>query len=682
MKLNNFLKKLLLLLPIAAIYTGCAESEEKVKPTAIELAVDKDYLKSDGNEKVTFSVKADGKDISADARLFYKSTNLTPLPLSGRTFSTNISGDYVFYATYEGLTTQEVKIHAVPFVLIFSADVTSIKADRKNAVTFTVMADGENVSTKADIFLKNSDSDIRLENNTFFTDKASEYEFYCIYKDVSSNPLIITALPFVLTLKADATSFKANGKETITFTVLSDNENITSEAKIYCKNEDDEKLLEKNTFETTREGAYQFYARYLNQQSNTIAIEALVSRLTLSSDKKIAKTGETITFNAISDDVYDVSADITLHIIHNEQEVTQKGNVFIPSASGAYTIYASYDKKESNTIPLTVSPAKVELAIDKTAILSNGVDCVTFTVYADDMPVDDAAIYLIGNPDVKIQDKQFSSNIHGDYAFYAQYGETKSEIKTVRVYFVNFTKQSCIFAYVATWCGFSPDMVTVLSQVRNAYPQTIQTICIHRATSQLSSTDVVAETFLDPMGITSTPYGIMDYSYPIVRSLPHIYQNYQMMKANHPVKAGIAINSQITDNQINVSLKIKVNETNEYRVGAIIVEDNVIKRQVIYPNGNRDNLYWDDNYLHHSVAAYIMPGTTVRQGKSLGTMKPGVEVTETFSIPRNKAIGNNRTVNYANCRVIAYVFIKQGNDFIVNNVTSCPLGGYVDYLYE
>ena len=160
------------------------------------------------------------------------------------------------------------------------------------------------------------------------------------------------------------------------------------------------------------------------------------------------------------------------------------------------------------------------------------------------------------------------------------------------------------------------------------------------------------------------------------------YQNYQIMKANHPAKAGVAINSQIVDNQINVSLKIKVNETNEYRVGAIIVEDDIVKRQVIYPNNSKENAYWDDNFLHHSIATYIMPGTNVRQGKSLGIMKPGVEATEKFAIPLNKAIGNDRTVNYANCRVIAYVFIKEGNDFIVNNVTSCPLGGSVDYLYE
>jgi len=583
----------------------------------------------------------------------------------------------------------EKEIQDRPVILIFSADVTTIVADGKSGVTFTIMADGENVSAHAEIYRKDDESDFRLEDHTFYPVKAGEYEFYCKFNDLISPSITITVLPLVLTLTADVESIKANGKESVTFTVFAGEDEVTNEALIVCKTDDDEITLENNSFSTTAVGAYEFFAQYLSQASNTVFIEATVSNLTLSSDKTTAKTGETITFEAISDNEHDVSTAILLHITHCDETDTElysetlEGNQFTPASFGNYSIYASYDEKKSNVIALTVEPSSVVLSVDKESIGFSGVDVATFTVYVDGQKVNNAVVYMIGNPDIKMTDHTFSSEILGDYSFYAQFRDIKSDVKTVRVHFVNFAKQACIMGFVATWCGFSPEMVEVLSQARTTYPNEIQSIIIHRNTSQLASTAIVAEDYLVPNGITMTPYGIMDFSVKIMRSLPNISQNYQNMKRSNPVKAGIAISSQINDNQINVSLKVKVNETNEYRIGAVIVEDGVVCSQLVYPNGDRDDAYWDDHYIHHSVATYIMPGTSLRAGKSLGRLQSGMEVTEQFSIPLNKTISTDRKVNHNHCRVVAYVLMSAtNNDYYINNSTSCPINSSISYLYE
>ena len=687
MKLEKLVSISCLLL-LAGIMVCCSEKDNQVVPKAIMLAVDKKTLKSDGTDLVTFSVTADGTDISADAKLFYRSADHAPFELSGKSFATNISGTYLFYATYEGLTSQEIQVDAISVVLIFSADNDSIKADGTSCVHFTVLADDKDVSKTTDIYIKTAESDILLENNLFSTDREGVYEFYCQYGDQLSDVITITAVPLVLTLLASEASFKANGKEAITFSVTEDGRDLTGEAEIYCKTAAGDILIDDNMFTTLQAGLYEFYAQYLHLTSNTVTVEAVVSTLTLSSDKTEVKTGEAITFTAMSDNLYDVSNEATFYITCDDGTVTTHHDpVFTPLKNGLYSVHATYDDKESNTVQLSVSPKKITLTVDKTSIKSTGADRATFTVFIDDLEADLAADHaeifqVSAGGDIRIADGTFSSNLVGTYSFYAQYGDLRSALVTVQVQFVNFSKQSCTFGFFATWCGFTPQMISVFHEIRETYPNQIQTIAIHRATSALSSTDVRAEDYLDEKGITSTPHGTMDFYETIARYVPYVYDSYRNAKQLRPAKSGIAITSQISDGYIRVNLRIVVTETSDYSIGAVIVEDNVVKRQIIYYNPTMDDYEYLDNFVHHSVATYLMPGTKIHTGKRLGILQPGQEVTESFSIPTDKPVTAARTVNHANCRVVAYVFKKEGNNLYVNNAATCPINGSVDYQYE
>ena len=678
---KNFLRLLCVLL-LGIIATGCSGSDEKEEiPTSIVLSVDKNNLKSDGVESVTFSVKANNKDITNSAVIIYIEENT---PLSGKNFSTNIPGTYTFFATFENLSSSNVEINAMPIFLILTADTTIIKNNGKSSATFSATADGSDVTDNIEIFLINEDTEILLEEKMFTTYQEGSYTFYCKYNNHISNNIIITAEQYSLTLRASASSINANGIETVALTVFADNDDITNEAIIYRKDGDNQILLEGNTFETSQEGDYEFFAQYQNQTSNTVNVKATIPKLLLTSDKTIAKTGEEITFTSILDETNNISSEATLHITFNNNNETIKGNVFKPVSFGTYYVLATYEDKISNTIQLEISPANITLLVDKNTLKSRNADFATFTVYADGKEINDANIFLKKETqDILINGNTFSSNVTGSFSFYAQYAGTKSDLTEIIVQFVNFAKVSCAMEVVATWCGYSPHMINAFHQVHKYHSDQINIVSIHRSNSYLGSSDIDSDEIMKKFQATGTPFGIVDLEEePYTRSVGAILDARRITSYRHLATSGIAITSQRKDNNINVTLKIKVNETNQYNVCAIIVEDNIVKQQVVYVNNSKDNVLNDEHFVHHSVATYIMPNANLITGKPLGLLQEGSEITETFSISLDKSVTKDRIINYSNCRVIAYVLKTEDGTLYFNNSATCPVNGSVDFRYE
>jgi hypothetical protein len=296
--------------------------------------------------------------------------------------------------------------------------------------------------------------------------------------------------------------------------------------------------------------------------------------------------------------------------------------------------------------------------------------------------VDDAEVFVkTGNSEEKLTGYIFSSETPGVFALYAKFHDIKSESVTVTVSPVLFVKQSVALEAVATWCGYSPQMMTIFNSIHESpLSDRILTVSLHRVGSGLKSSDIDAEALMAENGVTGIPFGIMDFERRLYRNLYDIESSYDVLAINYPVTSGIAVSSRKTDNSIDVELKVKANEAGEYRVGAIIVEDNVVKTQIIYVDGNHENVFYNDSFVHHGLATFIMPGTTVTMGKYLGNIGVTKEVKETFSVSLNRNVVN-RTVNYSNCRVVAYVLKRYGDKFYINNAISCPINGSVDYRY-
>lgn len=149
----------------------------------VELTVDKSEIVADNNDTATFTVKVDGEDKSSEVKITVINYNSE---LEGNTFTTDVAGEFVFVANYEGVKSNEVKVIAtaveapVQKTLKIQSDVNRIKADGSEKVTFTVFYGEDDVTADAEIYCSNHEG-VTVEGNTFSSTTVGSYSFRARY---------------------------------------------------------------------------------------------------------------------------------------------------------------------------------------------------------------------------------------------------------------------------------------------------------------------------------------------------------------------------------------------------------------------------------------------------------------------------------------------------------------------
>ena len=685
-KISGLYSSLLLIFTFI-FFSGCdGSNENKIIPPKVEvvtLSVDKNKIKSDGIDFTTFSVIADNVDVSGKAVIINKSEG--DKTITDGIFLTNTPGTYTFYSVYEDVTSATIEVEVLSANLLLNSDVTTIKADGISNVTFSVTEYDEDITDNAEIFyIGNDETEVKLEGNIFNTTEEGIFKFFGKHNENVSDTLSIEVAPLVLILIPDVTTIKANGTDIVSFIVMLDEEDVTEVASVYIENGDNDYVIENKAFSTEKEGMYEFYATYNDRKSDNVTVEAVVYNLVITPpNKETFRTGEVIAFTAISNYVDDVSTEVELVIIKDGKEQVISGNKFTPPSFGKYSIYARYEDKVSKTVDLNILVATVTLSVDKTELKSSGSDFAQFTVYADGIRVDDGEVYVRNAyGDQILPGNRFSTGVFDTYTFYARFQDVKSGNVSVVVYKTPFVKQSVVMEVVATWCGFSAEMMEICRNIHESdISERILPVSLHRPTSGLVSLDIDADALLTMFNQTGIPLGVMDLDRRLFRNINDFENSHVVMKQIHPVTSGVAITSQQNEYSINVTLRVKANEAGNYSVGAMIVEDNVVKGQTIYPGGDKTKSYTDQSFVHHGVATYIMPNSSIYPGILLGSIGGGREITRTFSIDLNRKVVD-RTVNYDNCRVVAYVMKFEGSKYYINNSATCPVNGSVGYNHE
>ena len=150
---------------------------------AVELSVDKSEIVADNSDTATFTVKVDGEDKSSEVKITVINYNSE---LEGNTFTTDVAGEFVFVANYEGVKSNEVKVVAtaveapVQKTLKIQSDVNRIKADGSEKVTFTVLYGEDDVTADAEIYCSNHEG-VTVEGNTFSSTTVGSYSFRARY---------------------------------------------------------------------------------------------------------------------------------------------------------------------------------------------------------------------------------------------------------------------------------------------------------------------------------------------------------------------------------------------------------------------------------------------------------------------------------------------------------------------
>ena len=273
---------------------GCSNESGPDPVPIVTISTDKTSIKANGKDKVVFSVTVDGKDQTLPIVIIQKATNT---PVEGMSFSTDSVATYIFFATYNNVKSNEISIEAVDIEVILTANKQTVKANNKDVVTFIVTADGEDVTSKANI-IQIEYPDSSIDNSEFFTIIPGIYTFYAIYNGIKSKEFKIDASAVVISLSVDNSSIKANYSDKATFTVEADGEKVTSDAvikRIIGNNND--VPLENNVFFTDEADTYTFYAIYGDVKSNEVTVEAVYVELAFLKGYSIVQIASTTCAN-------------------------------------------------------------------------------------------------------------------------------------------------------------------------------------------------------------------------------------------------------------------------------------------------------------------------------------------------------------------------------------------------
>ena len=216
----------------AAVYKGIKSNEVVVKATALKkeivLSADKAEIVGDNTDTVTFTVTVDGEDKTAESTITI--VNYASV-LEGNTFVTDVAGEFIFQARFEGENSNQVVVTAtaveapVQKNLVLTGSPMRIKADGSEKVTFKAMYGEDDVTATCTI---QSTNGVVVENGVFTTTEAGTYNFYALYDNVRSNTVSVDAYNPEMNVDYEIGEiYDINGTNGVCFAIKNDNQNRT-----------------------------------------------------------------------------------------------------------------------------------------------------------------------------------------------------------------------------------------------------------------------------------------------------------------------------------------------------------------------------------------------------------------------------------------------------------------------
>ena len=425
-------------------------------------------------------------------------------------------------------------------VLTISTDKTSIKANNKDRVFFSVAVDGNDMTSSVAIIQKNKNEPV--DEMSFSTDSAATYTFYAIYKDILSNEISIEATDLEVILTADKQTIKANDKDIVTFSVQIDGEDVTADANI-IEIDDTELDLEDSFFFTKTPGIHTFYAMYNGKKSSEIQIDASAIVISLSVDKTSinANNWDKATFIVTADDENVTSSAVIMQKIVNTTYKPLDNNEFFTDEATIYSFYADYAGKKSNVVDIEAT--YVELAFLK------GYNIVHISSTVSDV-----------SPKMTEVLKQFQQS-----PFYTD------RIHVITLHpFGKYCNSELAGA-------LSQTAITFFEQAYKDVPyfQPVAFVDLHANVPSYVSTETTKKYLSNAIDRATAA---RDWA-----SL-----------------TGMAVESKMNGNTIDFFVKFKTMKTDNYRFFAFIVEDGVVHRQAM-GNYTRDDNYIHDNLATYQL---------------------------------------------------------------------------------
>ncbi len=239
-----------------------------------------------------------------------------------------------------------------------------------------------------------------------------------------------------------------------------------------------------------------------------------------------------------------------------------------------------------------------------------------------------------------------------------------------------FWHKSLGMGFTATWCGYCPNLATGFAKAVSQYPNKIEQLNLHPASSNLgfSGTSALSNIF----NVTGYPTGMIDYrsrigNYASDDAATLVVDAVKETEKNYPVKTGISFSSSVSGSTLNLNVKLYIKEKGDYKVTAVLLEDNIIG----YQNGG------GDNYNHSSIARVAITDIT---GDAVSTSEDNKTVSKNYTATIPSSCDKN------NLRVLVYVLRQYGSqtiirtadygDYYVDNAISAAVGTTQDLVFS
>lgn len=541
----------------------------------------------------------------------------------------------------------------VEIKITLSADKTTILADGKEAVTFSIKDQtGADVTSSSTIRVNGEE----ISGKTYTTTKEGNIKAVAVYKTALSNELVIQAnKPQQLILKADKVTLLANGLDKVTFTVFQADgtTDITSSAKIRVNGIE----ISGNTYVVTKEGEYKASASFEGKMSNEITIQAnKPEAINLSADKlEIVNTGDDkVTFTVKKPDGSDITNEAKIRI--NDKEIT--GNTFSSKELGSYSVVATWNGNTSNNLTIRVKePTQYGLIINvsKEIFVCDNVDMTTFTCINtkdnDNDLTDKVTFYVNGSA---IKGNVFQTSTQGEYTVTAMYENHEAPAVKVRAQKeIVITPKILLEDYTGTWCPNCPRCIKLVNQ------------CV--------KTGKVVGLAIHQGDIMEVPDGLKLMSHYNIKGFPTIIVDRKPETMAHggtqsdilshlktDPKIGAAVDFKIVGNELVADVKFVSKETrSDIKCVALLAENGISASQAGDASINTHN---------HALRA-------AHKGEVLGeeiNVTAGTPLSKTFKFPVSAKYKDEN-----NCEIIILITNKSDNTVI--NVQRALVGQRIGY---
>lgn len=427
-----------------ALSSAQVSIEAVAKPITLSLVADRQELKANGRDKLTLKVNSSDKSAKKSAVIYYTSpTHKEPVRLTGREFSTREAGRYIFHATFgTSVKSQPVEVTFVRSILSIKAKTTTIKANGKEGVDFTVWQDEERVTSGYEILMsKEREGNYRaIEHKPFTTTTAGTFYFIAKYDGFRSEPMSIVAQNVKLTLTTDSDDLIANGSDRATFTLREDGRTV-SDYVLHHKapGQNSFKALPGKDCTFTQEGTHTFRAVRDNKTSNEVTVSVRPSVLTLqvSKDQISANDSETSTLTVLQDGTRQTSGyQIKVKTPNTTAFENYNKTTFKTANAGRYVFVVEKGHLRSSEVSIVAKSVSLVLSANSNNPIANGSDKITFTLREDDRTVSDYVLHhkAPGQNTFKVlQTTDYTCTEDGTHTFKAVRGRNTSNEVTVSV---------------------------------------------------------------------------------------------------------------------------------------------------------------------------------------------------------------------------------------------------------